>query len=34
MLVFLGLVLDPVGTIVMGLVVFSYFAPEQLDLFE
>ena len=34
MLVFLGLVLDPVGTIVMGLLVFPYFAPEQLDLFE
>ena len=28
MLVFLGLALDPVGTIVMGLVVLPYLAPE------
>lgn len=34
MLVFLGLVLDPVGTIVMGLVVLPYFASECLDLFK
>ena len=34
MLVFLGLVLDLVGTIVMGLVVLAYFAPECLDLYE
>ena len=34
MLVFLGMVLDPVGSIIMGLVVLSYFAPECLNLYE
>ena len=34
MLVFLGLVLDPVGSVIMGLVVLPYFAPECLDLYE
>ena len=34
MLVFLGLVLDPVSSIIMGLVVLPNFAPECLDLYE
>ena len=34
MLVFLGLVLDPVSSIIMGLVVLPDFAPECLDLYE
>ena len=28
------MVLDPVGSIIMGLVVLSYFAPECLNLYE
>ena len=34
MLVFLGLVLDPVGSLIMGLTVLPYFAPECLDHYE
>ena len=34
MLVFLGLVLDPVGSIIMGLIVLPYFAPKCLDPYE
>ena len=34
MLVFFGSVLDPVSSIIMGLAVLPYFAPECLDLYE
>ena len=34
MLVFLGLVLDPVSSIIMGLVVLPHFVSECLDLYE
>ena len=34
MLVFFGSVLDPVSSIIMGLAVLPYFAPECLDLHE
>ena len=34
MLVFFGSVLDPASSIIMGLAVLPYFAPECLDLYE